>query len=123
MKRTPLPKRTSAPNRKRSGPPRRGRVHDPEYLAWIREQPCVVTFCKIPRSEAAHVGEIRGLGQKCSDHETIPLCVWHHGPEGPQSHHRLGKGFWPFWGLDRDALIAEYRERYLEETGVQATRD
>src|SRR5690348_9289800 len=83
--------------------PRRGRVRDPKYLEWIRGFCCIVcwlagtgeweAFCAEPHdvygkavdqtspTEAAHVGE-RGLGQKCSDRETIPLCA---------AHHRMGK--------------------------------
>jgi hypothetical protein len=67
-------------------------------------------FLKI---EAAHVGE-RGLGQKCPDRQTLPLCIEHH-TAGPHSHHKLGRGFWSFWKLDRYELIAEFNARYEGE--------
>jgi len=66
-------------------------------------------------TEAAHVGE-RGLGQKCSDRETIPLCAAHHRT-GPESHHVLGKKFWQHHGLDRDEIVAELNRLYEKENG------
>lgn len=62
------------------------------------------------RTEAAHVGQ-RGLSQKCSDRETIPLCAFHHRT-GPESHHRLGKLFWKHHGLDRYELIRELQSQF-----------
>lgn len=96
---------------------------DPQYLDWIRQQPCVCPPAADPYKftradnviEAAHVG-VRGLGQKCPDAEAIPLCAWHHRT-GPLSHHVLGKNFWGRHGIDRDATIAQLRMRYVEETG------
>lgn len=80
--------------------PRRGRVIDREYMDWIRSLPCLLCSIKVltrwaafqihlgdcyrvpqqTRTEAAHVGQ-RGIGQKCSDRETIPLCREHHESE------------------------------------------
>ncbi len=103
---------------------------DKAYLDWIRSLYCAV--CMLPwkisgsgvaysnvqqyPTEAAHVGD-RGLSQKCSDRETIPLCALHHRL-GPQSHHRAGKKFWRIWNLDRDKLIREYRERFEMEVAA-----
>lgn len=88
---------------------RKGQLVDDAYRAFIRTFPCV---CCGSRKwiECAHVGA-RGIGQKCSDYETLPLCSAHH-VQGPQSHHVLGKRFWIVWGLDRAALIAQYNELY-----------
>jgi len=115
MKRSPIPK-------KRKGPPRRGRVLNPHYLDWIRGIRCVVCWLGgiisvtgFRQVEAAHVGK-RGLGQKCSDEETIPLCPWHHR-EGWSSHHVLGKAFWGAHSLNRERLIASLQARYIQETG------
>ena len=63
-------------------------VRDPEYLRFIRGQPC----CVCGRTwgiEAAHTGP-RGLGQKASDHSCIPLC-WKHHRTGRDSYHTLGR--------------------------------
>lgn len=103
-RRTPL-KRT--PIRKRRTKPRRGRVISKPYKAWIASLPCVV--CGTRKDvEVAHVGA-RGMSQKCSDFETLPLCVAHHR-EGPEAHHVLGKKFWDHHQLDRDKLIQEHNE-------------
>lgn len=91
-----------------------------EYKAWIRTQGCVVcisvllangiSYVKRRESECAHVGN-RGLGQKSSDRETLPLCKEHH-TEGKLAHHKLGKRFWGVHGLDKDALIAWYNAKF-----------
>ena len=96
----------------RIGPPRRGLVIDEAYLAFIRKLPCIV--CGAVRYvEAAHVGA-RGLGQKCSDREALPMCPAHHRT-GPDAYHVLGgKSFWKVWGLDRFRLIEEHNRQYEE---------
>ena len=88
------------------------------YLRWIRTLPCVVCWQLRPlrqfaASEAAHVGE-RGLGQKCADTQTVPLCPYHHRT-GPLSAHAMGKRFWVYWRLNRFELIADYNRRFEEE--------
>lgn len=106
------------PNRKRPGPPRKGRLRDPKYLEWIRAQSCAC--CEITPGgawmgivEAAHVG-VRGISHKSSDHTCIPLCGWHH-TRSAKSAHFLGKHFWKFWHFDRETLIAKCRAAYLAE--------
>jgi hypothetical protein len=92
-------------------------VRDAAYLDFIRTLPCCVCrageISQYSITEAAHTG-VRGLGQKASDTEAIPLCAEHHR-EGPYAHHRIGVRFFEFWGLSREALIAEYQERYQAE--------
>lgn len=123
-RRKPIPKKRSKL--------RRGPVRDPKYLTWLHHKfGCIICdgggIYPVLRSrvsvwnpygptEAAHVGA-RGLSQKCSDRETIPLCARHHRT-GSDSHHKLGKKFWAYHGLDRDKLIAEYNRLYHEETGL-----
>lgn len=98
---------------------------DPEYLEFIRAQPCCVCirpwmvhmtsvcYSNVQKSptEAAHVGD-RGMGQKCPDREAIPLCGVEHHREGKESAHRLQKAFWRHYGIDRDTVIAEYNRRF-----------
>lgn len=93
----------------RVGPHRRGLVVDEAYLRFIRKLPCLVCG-RLKYVEAAHVG-MRGLGQKCSDRECLPLCSWHH-IHGPESHHVLGRKFFEFHKLDRLKLIADLNEMY-----------
>ncbi len=107
-------------------------LKDPKYLAWLREQQCVVCKFSVVSvssnaatmeitiqlaeqttvTEAAHCGD-RGLSQKCSDREALPLCGEHHRT-GKFSHHILGKRFWQHHGLDKDVLIAEYNRLFEE---------
>lgn len=108
---------------------RKNRARFKTYMAWIKTLGCVVCRLKERRAstrdvhfyafqegvtEAAHVGN-RGLMQKCSDRETIPLCAEHHRT-GKDSHHVLGRKFWAHHGLDRDALIKELNTRFESET-------
>lgn len=119
--------------------PRRGRLRDAAFLGFVRSLPCPLCWKHLwpaltaqvlsdwrirgwesafwnaanGATEAAHVG-LRGLGQKCSDRETIPLCATHHRT-GKDSHHVLQKSFWKFHGIDKDALIAELNRRYESE--------
>lgn len=104
--------------KKRKGPPRRGRIRDVDYLAWIRGRACLVCASLMggqqARTEAAHVGD-RGLGQKCSDYEALPLCEWHHRT-GKASAHVLGKLFWQYHQINRDEELARYQCWYEAET-------
>ena len=115
---------------------------DPAYLAWLHTLPCVcceslrlflIEAGNLPENipaqsnptEAAHVGD-RGKSQKCPDRQAIPLCghdprtqsrANDHHREGPTSAHKLGKGFWRFWGINREELIATLNSKYGMETG------
>jgi hypothetical protein len=63
-------------------------VKDPVFLAWVRTRPCVAAYLGRCRGaiQAHHAGA-RGLGQKCRDDESIPLCDGHHDlfHDGPVS--------------------------------------
>lgn len=125
MKRSPLLR--VAPMKKRRT--KRRVHHDPKYLAWVRTLPCVVCFIgwisselaeaifetarEYPNvlSEAAHVGEGAGMGQKCPDRESLPMCGIHH-QHGKDAHHVLGKGFWKHHKLDRKELVSMLGKRY-----------
>lgn len=108
-------------------------LHDPKYRRWIESLPCVACMAEAVGdpigtyelvdllvalegrpSECAHVGPVRGLRQKCSDRETVPLCGAHHRTN-PDAQHQLQKAFWAHHGLDRDALIAELTARFAQE--------
>lgn len=100
---------------------------DEDYKAFIGGLACVVCmiqeegkpvprgkrrgYSQVTRTEVAHVG-VRGLSQKCSDREAIPLCIFHHEHGYPESHHTLGKKFWEHHGIDRDVLVKFYNDLY-----------
>lgn len=112
-------------------------LKDKAYLEFIANLPCVVCLSKFEinasplyqksagwlgksyiqetHTEVAHVGD-RGLSQKCSDRETLPLCVVHHRT-GKEAHHVLGKKFWGCHRLDRDILIKTLNEKFDSQRG------
>lgn len=99
---------------------------DPKYRAWIRLLPCIIClknwlFSESAEaiveaammgqnevSECAHIGS-RGLGQKCSDRQSCALCPDHHRT-GAEARHVLGRNFWTFHKMDRDAVIRRLQE-------------
>lgn len=91
---------------------------DEAYKAFIRTLGCFV--CEVlserqqGQSEAAHLGEERGLGQKADDRTCGPLCKLHH-TKGTMSHHRLGKLFFSWLGLDREKIIQKYNRLYKKQ--------
>lgn len=105
MRRTPL-KRT--PFKKRKRKPKPG--DDPARIAWVRTLMCMICRTQSTITEAAHVGD-RGLGQKCQDAETIPLCAEHHRT-GKDSAHVMGKRFWSHHGISREDAIRRYQGFY-----------
>lgn len=113
MKRSPI--------RKRRTKPRRNIVKDPAYLEFIAGFPCIVCIAmSLPqktRTEVAHVGE-RGLGQKCSAYETLPISEYYHRT-GPLALHKLGKKFWTHFGIDKAAQISHYQSLYEKTRGEQ----
>ena len=90
---------------------------DAPYLAWLHTLPCAVSTPAVHRDLAMSTNLARieaVLSQRCPDREAIPLCAFHHR-EGASSHHKLGKLFWTFHGLDKAELIAKYQKKYEEE--------
>lgn len=85
-------------------------------MAWIKTQQCIV--CGRCPSEAAHCGD-RAFSQKAPDNTCLPLCTEHH-TEGKVAHHKLGKRFWEYHNLDREALTLSYRDVYLKTVTVAA---
>lgn len=79
MKRTKPFRRKTWLRSRRSRPRRSSRVRDPEYMAWIRKQPCAADGLSpcYGSVEADHTGG-RGMSQKSDDHTCIPLCRRHH---------------------------------------------
>jgi hypothetical protein len=85
-------------------------VRDTAYLKFIRSLPCCVCF-RDRGIEAAHVGR-RGMSQKSSDRETIPLCSAHH-----REQHRIGlREFSKVYELDVWELINRLLEKPRIET-------
>jgi hypothetical protein len=106
LRKTPLPRFRQRP--------RRGRERDPLYLAWLAQQTCLV--CRQP----ATVHHVRRYGEPKQDRRTVPLCPTHHQIQaGPYcSIEALGKRkFEAAFGVDLEAAIVSYNERYDQQTG------
>lgn len=126
------------PKRRRANP-RRGRVCDEKYLAFIRELPCVVCvgferFLRLLNGthtwgdvayamehpsyspiEAAHSGP-HGISQKADDDTALPLCCQHHRT-GRDSYHVIGRRFFEHHWIDRGRLLTELRNRFGATSG------
>lgn len=86
MKRTPLVRRKAIRRRRRASKYAR-RLRDGVFMRFVKTLLCSVeeewpdpNTPPTPCSgviEADHMGD-RGLGQKCSDSETAPMCTGHH---------------------------------------------
>lgn len=48
------------------------RIRDEKYLRYIRSLPC--NACPKPAPSIPHHTKAGGMGTKCSDYETVPLC-------------------------------------------------
>lgn len=81
---------------------------DPKRLAWVRGQPCVACGREGP-SEAHHHTHRRGLGQRASDVDAMPLCSGCH---------------WDFHNAQGKSAGLTQRERTLLQDGwAWATRE
>ncbi len=103
---------------KRRSKPRRGRVVDKAYLAFIAAQPCLIC------GEPATVHHVRTLGSPKDDTRALPLCPAHHMIQwGPESIEALGKTkFQERHGVDLEADIARLQELSDQRRAVAASR-
>lgn len=102
------------PKPKRSKP-RRGRVVDPKYMAWLATQPPLVFG---PGRITIH--HVRRFGEQKNDRRTVPLpASLHMIQDGPYtSIEALGKRkFEARYGVDLEAAIVRYNARYEQEHG------
>ena len=108
---------------KRTTPRRKGkpaprikpeRVEDPAHLARVRSLPCIV--CQpgnqATPTEAHHIRDGVGMGQKAGDHEAIPLCSLHH--RTGFSIHGSPIAFVRMYGSERE-LLARTLEAMKEQ--------
>lgn len=120
MKRTRRPKRTRV-RFKRPGPPRRGRLVDPDFLAWMVETQVLCAVwqftCLGECSKRLTTHHVREFGSPKNDREAIRLCEAHHLHDfGMFSIERIGKAkFEQRTGLSIRALIVYYNEAYEKQ--------
>lgn len=102
------------------------RIEEPDYLAWIRQLPCLV--CGKPsgegfdRTQPAHIRfndarylKITGGGEKSDDRFVLPLCWLHHAAQTAAGE---GPRFWENLGMDPHAMSLALR--YLAYPDLEA---
>ncbi len=81
------------------------RMQDPDYLRFIRRQPCLIDHA----AAEAHHCRVGGIGTKCSDYRTVPLCRPHH-----KQLHAIGRvRFEQTYKLDLNAEQIRFLEMYI----------
>lgn len=99
--------------------PKRPRIHEPQFLAFIRTKPCCT--CGNDKSEAAHIrsGSIAydkpptGMQEKPSDKWALPQCRSCH-----RTQHDMNElEYWRLRGIDPFALAQTYYAQYLAQGG------
>lgn len=93
---------------KRRSKPRRGRIVDRDYLAFIAAQPCLIS------GEPATIHHVRSMGSPKDDTRTIPLAPRYHMIQwGPESIEALGKKrFQERHGVNIEEAIERYQSLY-----------
>lgn len=114
----PKQNRARTPVKKRRSKPRRGRVRDPRRLAFIAEQPCLVTG-----EWPVTVHHVRRYGEPKNDHRAVPLVARLHmltsEKPGEPCVERLGRlGFEKYYGVDFEAAIERYSRLYHDCHGA-----
>jgi hypothetical protein len=99
-------------------PPRAEPDEDPEYLALVRQLPCL--YCGVePCGEAAHVrfasaafGKSSGMGKKPADRWALSLCRDDHLNARHAQHRQNEEAFWLALGIN-PLLVCEklYKQR------------
>lgn len=90
--------------------PKPERVWDPAFIAWIREQPCILAGVPghrcVGSSDPCHFPS-RGAGG--DDRSVYPGCRAAHDEE-----HRGAETFQAKYGINLPAICAAHRLRYLD---------
>ena len=105
------PKQRAPVKKRRSGGPRRGRVVDKDFLAWMGAQLCMIS------GKLATLHHVRFCGSPKNDRRTLPLAPEYHEIQfGPESIEALGKAkFEALHAVNIEAAIAAYNEQYERE--------
>lgn len=100
--------------KKRKGPPRKGRIVDKPYLAFIAAQPCMISG---KPATVHHVKE--GPGAQKNDRRTLPLAPEYHQIQaGEDSIEKLGKKkFEARHNVNLEERILHYQAAYIAVGG------
>lgn len=110
---------TGAPSNAAIAIPKEKRIRDPQHLAFVRTQPCLVCGRRPAHAHHLRFAQPRGMGLKVSDEFTLPLCNVHH-----DELHRTAdeRAWWARYGIIEplkyaDRLWAASREK-VRSSGV-----
>ena len=83
------------------------------YCDYIRKQPCIVCYQSPSQHHHEAIDGSGGMGLKCSDFSSLPLCHRCHY----ERHHIGRKSFYKKYGIDYVKEIEKYQERYKRIKG------
>jgi hypothetical protein len=89
-----------------------------KYLAWIRQQPCVVTGMDFTETDmVAHHVRLGycGMGIKPSDYRTIPLTAFQHA----KLHRMVEKEYYKVFELNVEQLMTAHLSLYLNRSDYE----
>ena len=90
--------------------PKPQRREVPDYLKWIRKQPCIVPKC-YRKAQASHIvfdGQGK-IGSKVQDSQAVPMCFIHHA-----TYHMQGRDiFEQTFGLNLYQIVIDLLTDYL----------
>ena len=109
-----------SPIRKKRTKPRRGRVIDKDFLAWLARDRCAVHGDRVCPGGwlGMTIHHVREFGSPKNDRHTLLLCAPTHLQtiDSEQSIEALGKTKWQkFHNVNIKAKIIDYNERYESE--------
>lgn len=89
------------------------RQEDARHLAFVRQQPCCLPFCR-RQAEPAHLRmdnlsigkELTGKGEKPHDRYTVPLCPYHHRIGVDCQHNSNEREWWERTGINPWTIAA-----------------
>lgn len=95
--------------------PKQKPARSAKYLKWAGSLHCAVNGCSASTSAAHHV-YTGGMGTKCDDSKTIPLC----DPFGHHTElHQVGKrSFAEKYVIDFEEVIARCRQLWINQGGA-----
>lgn len=104
--------------------PRKARREEPDYLAKIRQLPCL--YCGVEAGEAAHVnfsnaefGRVNSFGKRPHDKFAVPLCRDDHQNARHAQHKGNEEAFWLALGIDPYAVARQLWEQRFDLVAME----
>lgn len=95
--------------------PKQGKILAPEYLAWVRSQPCIGDGCGAPPPSEAHHFPPKGRRRDIDDTRTMPVCRACHKQCGGEVVVVRGKRYFPVPASAQVAAVDATFRRFVAE--------